>query len=96
MTPGTCQGRLFPQAGIVELHSSCTREDGLDRTPSVTRSAAIGSGRVCCRLWWPAGRARAVCCYGWVAGLARRGVLLLVVMSVSWLVSARSWASSSR
>jgi hypothetical protein len=31
--------------------------------------------------------------YGWVAGLVRRSVL---VVSASWLVPARSWASSSR
>ena len=34
--------------------------------------------------------------YGWVAGLVRRGVLAVVMVSVSWLVPARSWASSSR
>jgi hypothetical protein len=38
---------------------------------------------------------REVCGYGWVAGLARCGVLL-VVMSVWGVVAARSWSSSSR
>jgi hypothetical protein len=33
--------------------------------------------------------------HGWVTCLVRRGVLLAVV-SVSWLVPVRSWASSSR
>jgi hypothetical protein len=34
--------------------------------------------------------------YGWVACLVRRGTLLAAMSSVSWLVPARSWASSSR
>ena len=66
-------------------------------SPEPLRLGLIGGGRRkpgSCRSWWPVGE-REVRGYGWVAGLARRGVLL-VVMSVWGLVPARSWSSSSR